>query len=187
MKRELQIFRDGDRRNEFLIEPLHPGEQGNLQTVRLMAEIARQDAAMPDIRAFVNREIVRSVSGFDDKGEVAACFEFCRDQIRYRKDPANVERVADLWSAMYALNTEDPEGDCGIKSLALLTCLGAIGYKPFLVVVKQKVRATAFNHVYCGLMLNNQYHALDPTPEEFVAGEEVQFWERKKFLVFADS
>src|SRR5687768_13331680 len=126
-KRVLLTFRDGKEYESCLSEPLGEGEQGNLQTLERMAEIVREDYGQPDIRRFILREIVGGVKGHDAAGEVEKIFEFARDEITYRKDPWNHERVADLWSTLYYLNDE-PEGDCGIKSTFIATCCAALGH-----------------------------------------------------------
>lgn len=171
MKRVLQIFRDGKERASYLKIPLLDGEQGNLQTAAEMARIVREDRLEPDLRAFVLREIVRDVPGHDAFGELAACFEFAQKRIVYRRDPFNVERVADIWSTLYALNPAEAEGDCGIKSTFFATCAALLGYKPFFTLIKQKA-AGAFNHVYCAVVVNGQIYYYDPTPEDAPAGFE---------------
>jgi hypothetical protein len=174
MKRWLQIFRDGKNRQCYLTEPLADGEQGNLQTLAVMARIVNEDRLEPDIRHFVLREIIGRVSGHNVIGEAEAAFYFARDKITYRRDPVGVERVADVWSTLYALNPNEPEGDCGIKSLFLATCLAAIGHRPVFVVIKQFKKQRAFNHVYVGDCVGGEIRYYDPTPEDAPPGFEIQ-------------
>ena len=91
----------------------------------------------------------------------------------YRKDPFGVERVADIWSTLYALNPNEPEGDCGIKSLFFASCCAILGHKPFFVVIKQRPNQKAFNHVYNAVLLEGRMHYYDPTPQDKPAGFEV--------------
>lgn len=149
-----------------------------------MARIVREDRTQIDLRNFVTREIVTGVSGFDERSEIDKCFEFCRDKIRYRKDPVKVERVADLWSCLYYLNNDEPEGDCGIKSVALATTLSLIGYKPFFVVIRQNPMSSSFNHVYCGVELGGKFLPLDPTPEDEPAGFEYEAIQKAMYPIF---
>jgi hypothetical protein len=175
MKRWLQIFRDGKGQTCYLKEPLKEGEQGNLQTLAVMAKIVNEDRIQPDLRLFVLREIVGKVRGHDVIGEADAVFEFARDRITYRRDPVGVERVADVWSTLYALNPIEPEGDCGIKSLFLATCLATIGHRPVFVVVKQRREQRAFNHVYVGNVIGpNEIRYYDPTPQDALPGSEIK-------------
>jgi hypothetical protein len=184
MKRELQVFRDGKERKRYLTIPLHEGEQGNLQTLAVMAQIVREDRREPDLRNFILREIVGDVRGHDFGGEMNRIFEFTRDRITYRKDPFGVERVADVWSTLYALNPNEPEGDCGIKSVFMATCFAALGHKPVFVVVKQRPEMKAFNHVYNGVVTDNGIMPFDATPEDKPAGWETESFEKFYYPIF---
>jgi hypothetical protein len=174
MKRVLQIIRDGETRESSLNRPLLDGEQGNMQTLDAMAQIVREDRLMPDLRIFVLREIVGSTRGHDSLGEITRIFEFAQKRIVYRQDPVHVERVADLWSTLYALNPDEPEGDCGIKSVFVATCCALLGHKPFFTVIKQRENQRAFSHVYIGVIYDgNKLIYLDPTPEDAPPGWEL--------------
>ena len=184
MKRVLQIFRDGKESTRYLNIPLMDGEQGNMQTLAAMAGIAREDRLEPDLRIFILREIVGDTRGHDFIGEMDTIFHFARDRITYRKDPWNVERVADLWSTLYALNPREPEGDCGIKSLFVATCFATLGHKPFFVVIKQKPNQTNFDHVYVSVAANGRMMHFDPTPEDAPAGWEAESAEKFYYPIF---
>lgn len=180
MKRSLQLFRDGHGKTKLLSEPLLEGEQGNLQTLAEMAKIVREDRMQPDLRIFVLREIVGSVAPHDFAGEVEKIFEFAQHRIAYRKDPFAVERVSDIWSTLYALDANGPEGDCGIKSTFFASCCALLGHKPLFVVIKQMKGQTSFNHVYNAVVVGDQIKYYDATPEDQPAGFEPKSW--KKFL-----
>lgn len=184
MKRVLQIFRDGREGTSYLNEPLLDGEQGNLQTLTTMAQIVREDRLQPDLRVFVLREIVRDVRGHDFTGEITSIFDFAQNRITYRKDPYNVERVADIWSTLYAINPEGPEGDCGIKSTFFATCCAVLGHKPFFVVIKQRPGQRAFNHVYAAIAIEGEMRYFDPTPQDKPAGFEPQSWSKFIYPIF---
>lgn len=184
MKRFLQIFRDGKESFEYMNEVLADGEQGNLQTLGAMARIVREDRVHPDLRNFVLREIVGPVRGHDHAGEIDAMFEFAQKRIVYRKDPFGVERVADIWSTLYALSANGPEGDCGIKSTFLASCCAILGHKPFFVVVKQDKDQKAFNHVYNAVLVNGKLNFYDATPEDVPAGWEVPSQVKFLYTIF---
>jgi len=187
MKRVLQIFRDGKSEIRYLNVDLLDGEQGNLQTLAAMVEIVNADRLQPDLRTFVLREIIRDTPGHDDAGEVARIFAYTQQRITYRQDPFGVERVADMWSTLYALRPSgpdgvyQPEGDCGIKATFFATCCALIGHKPLFVVAKRYPTDTAFSHVYNAVVLKGQLQFYDPTPEGVPPGWEVTAFE--KFLV----
>lgn len=184
MKRVLQLFRDGKESIRYLNEPLLDGEQGNLQTLEAMAKVVREDRLEPDLRIFVLREIVGDVRGHDYEGELGAIFRYARDRITYRRDPFNVERVADIWSTLYALNPNEPEGDCGIKSLFFCSCAAILGYKAYFVVIKQRPNQKAFNHVYAAVGTENGMRYFDPTPNDAPAGWEAQSWQKFLYPIF---
>ncbi len=184
MKRVLQIFRNGKEKIRYLNQPLLDGEQGNLQTLAEMAKVVIEDRLEPDLRIFVLREIVGDVRGHDSEGELDAIFRFARDRITYRRDPFNVERVSDIWSTLYALNPNEPEGDCGVKSLFFASCAAILGYKPYFVVIKQRPGQRAFNHVYNAVLLDGEMKYFDATPEDKPAGWEVDSYKKFVYPVF---
>lgn len=160
------------------------GEQGNLQTLAVMADVVREDRREPDLRNFILREIVGDIRGHDYAGEMDAIFRFTRDRITYRKDPFGVERVADVWSTLYALNPNEPEGDCGIKSVFMATCFAVLGHKPAFVVIKQRPEMKAFNHVYNCVFTENGILYFDATPEDKPAGWETESFEKFIYPIF---
>lgn len=182
--RVLQVFRDGRRFEPQTQEPLLDGYQGNLQTVRIMAKMVKEDRTQLDLRRFVEREILKTVKGQNFAEEISRIFNFCQKKILYRKDPVKVERVADLWSCLYALNDRRPEGDCSIKSVALATMLALYGHKPSFVLIKQNPHSTNFNHIYVEIELNGQIFALDPTPEDAPQGYEPKFLKKQIYRIF---
>lgn len=184
MKRVLQIFRDGRETQSYLNVPLKDGEQGNLQTCDAMAKIVREDRLEPDLRIFVLREIVGSIRGHNFDGEIGRIFDFCQNRITYRKDPFNVERVADIWSTLYALNPSEPEGDCGIKATFFASCCAILGHKPFFVLIKQRFDSRSFNHVYNAVAVGGELKFYDATPQERPAGWEAGHYRKLLYSIF---
>lgn len=186
-KRFLQIFRDGEAGKHIaLSEPLQDGEQGNIQTLSVMAEIVRADRLKADLRRLILKTIVGDdVKGHDFKGEIEKLFYFAQKTIVYRKDPVQVERVMDVWSTFFGTEHDQsykPEGDCGIKAVFLASCLALLGHKPVFVVIKQDKNANSFNHVYNGYIDEaGKVKYLDPTPEDKPIGYEPKSY--SKFLV----
>ncbi len=149
-----------------------------------MAEIVRSDREKADLRRFVLREIVGEVGGHDFDNEIKRIFEFAQKQIVYRKDPVQVERVMDIWTTLYGTENDkeySPEGDCGIKSVFLASCLALIGHKPVFVIIKQDKRSNSFNHVYNGVIVDGKVKYLDPTPEDKPIGYEPKYY--SKFII----
>lgn len=187
MRRVLQIFWDGTPQKSSLTEPLLDGEQGNRQTLEAMAEIVRLDRMRPDVRKWLLRDVIGDISGHRPLAQVDRIFEYAQHRIRYQQDPVDMERVADMWSTLYALNPDPrgmPEGDCGIKSTFIATCCALLGHKPFFAVVKQRANQRAYNHVYNGIVIGGQVYYRDATPEDKPAGYEPAAYEKAMFPIF---
>lgn len=180
----LEIIRDGRRTAPVQLATIGDDVQGNLVALAAMAKIVREDCTQPDLRAFVMREVVHDVPGHRFRSEIENCFEFARDKITYRRDPVGVERVVDLWSCFYALNPKRPEGDCGVKSVFLATCLALLGQVPFFVVMTQDPGAESYSHVYVGTIWQNEFLPLDPTPEDFPVGKQAVAARRMVYPIF---
>lgn len=142
------------------------GNRGTVQTLRLMAHFCRRDAGNQELRNVAHR-IIGSIAGHDFSGEIRALYEFCRDQIRYRKDPVDVERVQD------ALRTlQFGSGDCDDKSVLLATLLATCGHRARFCV--SGPAPGQWTHVYVEVRTPKGWLALDPTPERANAGWETQ-------------
>lgn len=181
--RILQIFRDGKRTVATQRLQLPPGAQGNLITLREMAKIVREDSKLSDLKNFAFREVI----GLDKRTlteQINAAYEFCRDRIIYDQEKSGYETIADLWSCFYSLNPLYPIGDCAIKSVALATCLSYLNLKPYFVAVRQVKNVDYFNHVFVGIDEGGKHIGLDPTPNEFFLGQEVNSYQRLNYRIF---
>jgi len=176
---------DNQRRRSFLTTPLKPGEIGNEQSCRLMGFFVRRDAQSPTLRKWVLETLIKSAPGHDARAEIAACFQFAQNGIVYRHDPLGIERVADLQSILTTLAPNGrPEGDCGIKSVALATSLALLGYKPAFVLAAKSPYAKGFSHIYCQTTLDGRRIPLDPTPVDKPLGWEIPAGRRRIYEIF---
>ena len=140
------------------------GNKGTVQTLRLMARYCRRDAASTQLRAIAH-QIIGNVAGHDFNSEIRALFSFTRDQITYRKDPMEVERVQDAVRTL-----QFGSGDCDDKVTLLVTLLAVCGHRArFCVSGKAPGNWT---HVYCEVMTPQGWIPLDPTPEASQQGWE---------------
>lgn len=140
------------------------GQKGTVQTLRLMAHYCRRDAASSQLRAIAHK-IIGNVSGHDFNGEIRALFSFVREQIIYRKDPMEVERVQD------ALRTlQFGSGDCDDKVTLLVTLMAICGHRARFCVSGKA--PGVWSHVYCEVMTPQGWLPLDPTPERAQLGWE---------------
>lgn len=163
--------------------PLADGVQGTLQTLQIMAEMVREDSINENVNDVVKANILKEVASHDDGAEIQALFLFWRSSIAWRRDPRGVERIADFISTARA-----GYGDCGDKSVGLATSLAAIGHTPYFVVLSQfppdpVTGEYTFNHVYVGVRQRGAHYALDPTPNDDVAGWEAA-GEKRFYQIF---
>lgn len=142
------------------------GAAGVYETLAVMAQLVRRDAASRYLRDFVI-DLVGRCSGHDAECEIARCFEYARTRIIYRRDPSTVERVADAKRTI-----ESGVGDCDDKAVLLCSLLAVIGYRTRFVICGFKPRS--YSHVYCEVLTKRGWVALDPTPETAIVG-----WEQK--------
>ncbi len=151
--------------NWNITRPLATGWRGTLRTLRAMAFFCRRDAASQELRD-IALDIIGHVPGHDFQNEINALFFFVRN-IRYRRDPVQVERVQD------ALRTlQFGTGDCDDKSTLLVSLLAAVGHRSRFVVTGPAVGK--WNHVYVEVQTKRGWLALDPTPERAIPGWEQQ-------------
>ena len=179
--RILQIFRDGRRYEALSRIQLTTGFQANYKTLEIMGKIVREDAVLPDLKAFAIRTIIGVDNAKTTERGINAAYEFCRDRIEYTDEADGYETVADLWSCLYGLNPDKAVGDCAIKSVALATLLCYLNLRPVFVAFQQIPGADFFNHVAVGLVGENGTQVLDATPPEFGPGDSVESLHRVNY------
>lgn len=145
-------------------ERLPDGIPGTIRTLAAMATAVRGDVG-PDHCGYrsevVRRAAIRicmGIQGHDSQGELGALFEFVRDQIRYRADPWDTERVQDPCQTLLLAS-----GDCDDKCVLLAALVASLGYLPRFVVQSQDGKF--FDHVYIEVERSGQWVALDPTAD----------------------
>lgn len=145
-------------------ERLPDGIPGTIRTLAAMAAAVRGDVR-PDHCGYrsevVRRAAIRicmGIQGHDSQGELGALFDFVRDQIRYRADPWDTERVQDPCQTLLLAS-----GDCDDKCVLLAALVASLGYLPRFVVQSQD--GQFFDHVYVEVERSGQWIALDPTAD----------------------
>jgi len=155
-----------DVRQDFTV-PLSQGNRGIFETLYWMAILVRRDIHDPQVR---NKAlaIVEGARGHDFDSEIAALFQFVKDNITYRRDPVDQERVQDTRRTLF----EFQSGDCDDKVVALASLLGTIGAKSRFVVCGYT--SDNFHHVYLEVFNNGEWVSLDPTNERAEPGWEAE-------------
>jgi hypothetical protein len=133
-----------------------------------MAQLVRHDSNDLLLREKA-LQITDGCAGHDFNCEIDALFQYCRDQIIYRRDPIEQERVQDAKRTIFRFNS----GDCDDKVVCLATLLGTLGHKTRFKVLGQQ--RGSYSHVYMEVQRKDgSYLALDPTPEQAPVGWEAR-------------
>lgn len=136
------------------------GVAGIFETVRRMrehVETCKSDPAILNLAV----TIIHQFPQHDQAAEVCALHDFVRAHIRYVRDPAGLESLADPLSTV-----RRGVGDCDDQATLLGTLFEAVGYPTRFVLAGYHSRD--YEHVYLEVLYNNQWWACDPTmPEAF--------------------
>lgn len=103
---------------------LPPGPSGTVETLRLMRNMVRDAIRSP--RQVVREKALQLVASLPPRqwfAQIRALHEFVRDEIRYVRDPVDLETVATPEKTL-----ELRAGDCDDKSTLLAALLIAIGH-----------------------------------------------------------
>ena len=149
--------------NHWTIERLADGHRGTERTLAVMAAAVRGELP-PDHAGYQDERVRRvalsilsTVPGHHHREELAALLAFVRDQIAYRLDPVDTERVQDPLVTVGLAS-----GDCDDKCVLLAALLAAVGHLPRFVA---QTDGQQFTHVYCEAELDGHWIALDPTAD----------------------
>ena len=163
-------------------ERLRDGAAGNVRTLQFVRQMVREDSAFNlDLRRLA-QSLVAQCSPDDFDCEVLTLFEYAQ-QIRFVRDPIDVERVADAMTT-----SAEGQGDCVDKSILLASLLGSVGRltRGKVVSFYGDVEAYGFDHFYLEVQRpDGAWQPLDPTPENVSPGWEakalvrrtVEFWD----------
>jgi transglutaminase-like putative cysteine protease len=128
---------------------LPPGNAATVATLRVMRDFARASVRNP--QQTVRQKAESLVSGLPPRqwfAEIRALHEFVRDQIRYLRDPVDVERVATP-----EVTLEIAQGDCDDKATLLAALLDSIGHPARFVAIG--LNGGPFSHVLVETKIHN--------------------------------
>jgi transglutaminase-like putative cysteine protease len=131
-----------------------------------MAALAQEGRTSSRLRQFAGQMFLQQgIAPKDYYGEMNALFSYVRDQIRYMRDPDDVENIA--WPSA---TIEMGFGDCDDKSILLASLLLAAGHRARFVAAAYDGPGQ-FEHVYVEASCNDgkSWLGLDPT-EPFAPG-----------------
>src|ERR1041385_7118940 len=152
-------------------ERLPDGAAGNLRTLAFARQMIREDSAFNlEVRKLA-QALVANCPPDDFDCEVLTLFEYAQ-QIRFVRDPIDVERVGDGLTTV-----AQGQGDCVDKSILLASLLGSVGHltRGEILNFNGDVAAHGFDHFYLEVQRpDGTWQALDPTPENVPPGWEAE-------------
>lgn len=131
------------------------GTPGIAATLRIMRKMVKKGQESMVVRDLVI-ELTRPFAQKDWWREANACHEFVRDQIRYMRDPLDIELVQTP-EATLRLGV----GDCDDKVTLLCTMLEVAGHPTRFVAVG--FQPEMFEHVYCETLIGRDWVACETT------------------------
>lgn len=125
------------------------GIRGNMDTVRLMSEIARIRSRHPLVRELALKILqIANIPSQNYYDEARAIGEYVRKKVRYVRDIRGVETLIDPVTMIDQLQRGEAQGDCDDMSLLIASMLLSIGHSPFFRIVKYNKAAHGFSHIY---------------------------------------
>jgi hypothetical protein len=156
---------------QIVLEQLPEGDAGIFRTAEHLVDLIRSESNSFFVRQCA-QSIIRGVQERDKKGEVKACFNFVKENVRYTNDMIGMEYIQ---SPTYILGQllagKMVMGDCDDSVCLLLSLLRSIGY-----LVRVKITGYAdsqeFTHVYGEVLLNDIWVPVDSIVKEHKVGDE---------------
>jgi hypothetical protein len=128
---------------------LSSGEKGNLQTVKFMQKIARQQSGDPIIRRLaLNILDYYSVPSHAYVQEALAIGDYVKTKVRYVRDPDGIEYIQSPVDMVGQIVNGQAQGDCDDMSLLIATLLLSVGHQPRFRCVRYSGMFGNFNHIY---------------------------------------
>lgn len=142
------------------------GRQGTLAALKMMKKLARGGVHTPAVFE-LSRDIVKNLPPKAWLKEADALFQWVRDNIRYIKDPRNIETLHTPQKIL-----EFGQGDCDDQSILLAALLEAAGHPARFVAVG--FAPNTYSHVYVETKIGDKWIALDPTMEKWPIGRKAK-------------
>lgn len=125
------------------------GPLGNLETVQLMRQVARDRSRHPIVRELALQILLNShVKSNYYLEESRAIGQYVQSKVRYVRDPAGMEQLQDPTMMIERIQRGEAQGDCDDMALLIATLLLSIGHHPFFKIVRYKSNNGPYNHIY---------------------------------------
>ncbi len=125
------------------------GVNGNIQTIEMMRKAARIRAGDPLIRKLalnILQEYQVPSHYFVD--EALAIGDYVQKNIRYVRDPDDIEYLQDPLAMLKSIQNQTAQGDCDDMALFAATLLLSVGHQPAFRAVRYEQGYGNFNHIY---------------------------------------
>jgi len=129
---------------------LSNGINGNLETVEIMRQVARDRSRYPAVRELALKILLwHKIPSRNYLDESKAIGRFVKKKVRYVRDITSVETLHDPLTMIDQIKAGTAQGDCDDISLLIVTLLLSIGHQPFFRIIKYKdgLRDT-YQHIY---------------------------------------
>lgn len=128
---------------------LSGGVKGNLETVEIMKEVARERAGHPQVRglaiAILNYYQTKSHFFAD---ESVAIGQYVQDKVRYVKDANGIEQLHDPLTIIDQIQRGVARADCDDMALLIAALLLSIGHSPKFSIIRYNSFSGNYNHIY---------------------------------------
>lgn len=122
---------------------------GNLQTIDAMIKSARLRAGDPLVRKLATNILQEyQVQSHYFADEALAIGDYVKKNVRYVRDPSNIEYLQDPLKLINDLQAGSAQGDCDDMALLTATLLLSVGHDPFFRAVRYDSKSGNFNHIY---------------------------------------
>ena len=169
--------------------PIFNGKRGNIQTINVMKQVARQRAGDPRIRALALKILSDCKIPSQDHLSEAICIgNFVKESVRYVRDPDNIELLTDPVTLVDQIARGIAQGDCDDMSLLIATLLLSVGCQPYFRAARYKSDSGHYNHIYVVVYERDweqkrQRVVLDAILKRSVIGTEVPHQSGDEFAV----
>lgn len=125
------------------------GVQGNIQTIDMMKKVARLHAGNPSLRKLaINILQEYQIPSNYFINESLAIGDYVKNNVRYVRDPDNIEQLQDPLGMLRDIQLRAATGDCDDMALFTAALLLTIGHQPFFRAIRYEEPFGNFNHIY---------------------------------------
>jgi hypothetical protein len=129
---------------------LSDGVAGNIETLEIMRQVARDASRHPVVREFAKSILLKyKIKDQNYYDEAHAIGHYVKKNVRYVRDIKGVETLHDPLTMIDHIKREIAQGDCDDMALLTATLLLSIGHEPYFCLVKYHSNPNgSYQHIY---------------------------------------